>query len=50
VVRVAFPRDEHIFCTWETVLAPEDLIERIAVLSPATQRELDIVMHLAQSR
>jgi mRNA interferase MazF len=49
VVRVAFPRDGHIFCTWETALAPEDLIERITVLSPERQRQLDIVMRLAQS-
>jgi mRNA interferase MazF len=49
VVRVAFPRAGTIFCTWETALTDDDLIERITVLSPGKQRELEIVMRLAQS-
>jgi mRNA interferase MazF len=49
VVRVAFPRAGKIFCTWETALAADDLIERIGVLSPETQRQLEVVMRLAQS-
>jgi len=49
VVRVAFPQAGRIFCTWETGLDEEDLIERIGVLPAAKQRELEIVMRLARS-
>jgi mRNA interferase MazF len=49
VVRVAFPRAGKIFCTWETALTDDDLIERIAVLPAETQRQLEVVMRLAQS-
>lgn len=49
VVRVAFPRAGKIFCTWETELSDDDLIERIGRLSPEKQRELEIVMRLART-
>jgi mRNA interferase MazF len=49
VVRVAFPRAGQIFCTWETALAADDLIERIGALPPETQRQLDVVMRLARA-
>ncbi|GIF17076.1 hypothetical protein [Actinoplanes teichomyceticus] len=47
VVRVALPRDGKIFCTWTTSVGAEYLIERIGVLSPAKQRELDVAMQLS---
>lgn len=47
VVRVALPMDGKIFCTWMLSLAGEYLIERIGVLSPAKQRELDVAMELS---
>jgi mRNA interferase MazF len=47
VVRVAFPRDGRIFCTWETTLTPDDLIERAGRLSAGKQRQLVIVLRLA---
>jgi mRNA interferase MazF len=47
VVRVALPMDGKIFCTWMLSLGGEDLIERIGVLSPAKQRELDVAMELS---
>lgn len=47
VVRVAFPREGRVFCTWETALTAGDLIERIAVLAPEVQRQLDVVLRLA---
>jgi mRNA interferase MazF len=48
VVRVAFPREGQIFCTWETALTAEDLIERAGMLSAEKRRELEIVLRLAQ--
>jgi mRNA interferase MazF len=47
VVRVALPMDGKIFCTWMLSLSGEYLIERIGVLSPAKQRELDVAMALS---
>jgi len=47
VVRVALPRDGKIFCTWLLSLGGEHLIQRIGVLSPAKQRELDVAMRLS---
>lgn len=47
VVRVALPMDGKIFCTWTLSLGGEYLIERIGVLSPAKQRELDVAMKLS---
>jgi mRNA interferase MazF len=47
VVRVALPKDGKIFCTWETTVSVEFLIEKIGVLSPAKRHELDIALSLA---
>jgi mRNA interferase MazF len=47
VVRVALPMDGKIFCTWMLSLGGEYLIERIGVVSPAKQRELDVAMELS---
>ncbi|SCL29032.1 mRNA interferase MazF [Micromonospora pallida] len=47
VVRVALPMDGKIFCTWALSLGGESLVERIGVLSPAKQRELDVAMELS---
>lgn len=49
VVRVAFPRAGQIFCTWETAVTADDLIERIGALSPGTQRRLETVLRLAHT-
>ena len=40
VIRVALPRDGHIFCTWLVTLSPEYLVERAGELSPAKLDEL----------
>ena len=47
MVRVALPKDGKIFCTWETTVSVEFLIEKIGVLSPAKRHELDIALSLA---
>lgn len=47
VVRVALPMEGKTFCTWMLSLGAEYLIERIGVLSPAKQRELDVAMWLS---
>jgi mRNA interferase MazF len=47
VVRMALPMDGKIFCTWMLSLGGEYLIERIGILSPAKQRELDVAMELS---
>lgn len=47
VVRVALPIDGKIFCTWMLSLRGVYLIERIGVISPAKQRELDVAMELS---
>jgi mRNA interferase MazF len=47
VVRVALPRDGHIFCTWLVTLTPNYLIERVGVLSPAKLSQLDNALRLA---
>ena len=47
VVRVGLPLDGKIFCTWMLSLGGEYLIERIGVLSPAKQHELDVAMELS---
>lgn len=47
VVRVALPKDGTIFCTWSITLDPDHLIERIGVLSPEKQHELDVALQLA---
>ena len=47
VVRVALPVNTKIFCTWILSLSDDYLIERIGVLSPLKQHELDIAMALS---
>jgi mRNA interferase MazF len=47
VVRMALPMDGKIFCTWMLSLGGEYLIERIGILSPEKQRELDVAMELS---
>jgi mRNA interferase MazF len=47
VVRVALPRDGHIFCTWLVTLTPDYLIERAGTLSPARLGQLDNALRLA---
>jgi mRNA interferase MazF len=47
VVRVALPGAGKIFCTWVLSLDGEHLIERIGVLSPAKQHELDVALLLS---
>jgi mRNA interferase MazF len=47
VVRVALPRDGHIFCTWLVTLTPEYLIERAGILSAANLRQLENALRLA---
>jgi mRNA interferase MazF len=47
VVRVALPLHTKIFCTWILTLGDDYLIERIGVLSPRKQHELDIAMALS---
>jgi mRNA interferase MazF len=49
VVRVAFPHAGQIFCTWETALTADDLLEQAGTLSTEKQHQLDTVMKLAQS-
>ena len=47
VVRVALPVNTKIFCTWILSLSDDYLIERIGVLSPPKQHELDIALALS---
>jgi mRNA interferase MazF len=47
VVRVALPRDGHIFCTWLVTLTPEYLVERAGTLSSMKLGELDNALRLA---
>ena len=47
VVRVALPLNTKIFCTWILSLSDDYLIERIGVLSPLKQHELDIALALS---
>ena len=48
VVRVAFPRDGHIFCTWLVTLTRDYLIERAGALSSTKLRQLENVLRLAE--
>ena len=41
------PKEGKIFCTWNTTVSVEVLIEKIGVLSPAKQHELDVALSLA---
>jgi mRNA interferase MazF len=47
VVRVALPRDGHIFCTWLATLTPENLVERAGELSPQKLDQLTNALRLA---
>lgn len=47
VVRVALPRDGHVFCTWLITLTPEYLVRRIGALSPTKLAQLDDTLRLA---
>lgn len=47
VVRVALPKDGTIFCTWRATVDADHLIERVGVLSPEKQHELDVALQLA---
>ncbi len=47
VVRVALPRDGHVFCTWLLTLTAQSLIRRIGVLTPEKLRQLDNALRLA---
>lgn len=48
VVRVALPRDGHIFCTWLVTLTRAYLIEQAGALSPAKLAQLDNALRLAR--
>jgi len=48
VVRLAFPQPGYFFCTWQTTLAAEWLIERAGVLSSATLGEIDEALRLSE--
>ena len=48
VVRVALPRDGHIFCTWLVTLNRENLLERAGVLSSAKLDQLTNALRLAR--
>jgi mRNA interferase MazF len=47
VVRVALPRDGHIFCTWLVTLNRENLVERVGALSIAKLDQLANALRLA---
>ncbi len=47
VVRVALPRDGHIFCTWLITLTPDHLVRRMGVLSPEELHQLDNALRLS---
>jgi mRNA interferase MazF len=48
VVRVALPRDGHIFCTWLVTLTGESLIEQAGALSGTKLGQLANVLRLAR--
>ncbi|MBU2669216.1 hypothetical protein KOI35_37465 [Actinoplanes bogorensis] len=47
VVRLALPRDGHIFCTWQITLTPVHLRERVGRLAPPKLRMLSRALHLS---
>ncbi|MBM2622690.1 hypothetical protein JIG36_45045 [Actinoplanes sp. LDG1-06] len=47
VVRLALPREGHVFCTWQVTLRPEDLVERLGRLSAEKLRMLDAALRLS---
>jgi len=48
VVRLAFPRDGHIFCTWLVTLTRESLVERAGALSRTKLDQLANALRLAR--
>jgi mRNA interferase MazF len=48
VVRVALPRDGHIFCTWLATLTRESLVERAGALSRTKLDQLANALRLAR--
>ena len=44
VVRIAFPRTGFIPCTWITRVGPNDLVERVGVLSSGKIDEIDAAL------
>ncbi len=48
VVRVALPRDGHIFCTWLVTLTRENLVERAGALSATKLDQLATALRLAR--
>jgi mRNA interferase MazF len=47
VVRLALPRNGHLFCTWLVTLTREDLIERAGALSSTKLDQLENALRLA---
>jgi mRNA interferase MazF len=47
VVRVALPRDGHVFCTWLVTLTPDHLLERVGELGFAKLDQLGNALRLA---
>lgn len=47
VVRVALPRDGHVFCTWLITLTPDHLVRRMGALSPEELHQLDNALRLS---
>lgn len=47
VVRMALPRDGHLYCTWLATLTRESLVERIGALPPAKLDQLANALRLA---
>ncbi len=47
VVRVAFPQDGHIFCTWMITLSRDCLVERAGALSSTKLGQLENALRLA---
>jgi mRNA interferase MazF len=48
VVRVALPRDGHVFCTWLVTLTRESLVERAGALSRTRLDQLANALRLAR--
>jgi mRNA interferase MazF len=48
VVRVALPRDGHVFCTWLVTLTRDSLIERAGTLSRTKLDQLANALRLAR--
>jgi mRNA interferase MazF len=48
VVRLAFPRGEHIFCTWLVTLPRDSFVEQVGALSSTKLDQLSNALHLAR--